>query len=177
MRSIDLDKELTIAKLNWTQTKVMRKEFKLLDLMDELASLTFGDKYKHSATGGYFNRRFVFFTDDPRGNLYKVSSMDDGTEVAVIQFTYAPPDGKALISIRGGATYRLTQPGKGRREWALVDSKGEELCRVKERFHLLKHQAEFSCPEMKPSPIDRLLMALIVWYAIIVLLGKEAEKG
>jgi hypothetical protein len=177
MRSVNLDKELTTAKLNWTQTKVMGREFKLLDLMDELASLSFGDKYKNSATGFYFNRRFVFFTDDPKGNLYKVSSMDDGSEVAFIQLTYTPPDGKALISIKGGATYRLTRPGKGRREWALVDTKGEELCRVKERFHVFKHEGEFSCPEMRPSPIDRLLMALIVWYAIMVLLGKEAEKG
>jgi hypothetical protein len=173
MRTIDLDEELTITKLTWTQVKPMKYEFKLLDRGDELARLTFGDKYKNSATGVYFNRRFIFFTDDPKGNYYKVSSMDDGADIAFIQFTYTPPDGKALISIKGGATYRLTRPTKGRGEWALIDARGEELCKLKERFSILKHQGDFSCPEMRPTPIDRLLMALIVWYAVIVLLGRE----
>jgi hypothetical protein len=54
-----------------------------------------------------------------------------------------------------------------------VDGKGEELCKLKERLGILKHEGDFSCPEMRSTPIDRLLMALIVWYAIIVLLGRE----
>jgi len=177
MRSIDLDEELAIAKLRWTQTKATRYEFKLMDRRDELVDLRFGDKYKDSATGSYFNKKFIFFTDDPKGLLYKVSSMDDGSDLAFIQFTYTPPDGKALLSIKGGATYRLARPGKHRGEWSLVDAGGEELCTVKERFQLLKHEGDFSCPEMRPSPIDRLLMAMIVWYAIVVLLGREGARG
>lgn len=174
MRRFSSDDDLTIIWITWTQPKMMKRDFRLMDRKDELAQLGFSDSSGHSATGSYFGKRFSFLTEDPSMNFFRVSSIDSGSSIATIQTTYSAPDGKALIFLAEGETYRLRKESKLRGEWTLVDRKQEEVCRLRERVSITKHEGDFSCSHLATGLPDRLLMALMVWYTVIVLLGKES---
>ena len=169
--SMDGGRETLGKAMQWKQPRLTVRSYVLMEGDREVAHLTFRS-LGSLATGECQGRTFTFKRGGFLCPFISVRKEGDKENLAILRFSWGYELG-GLLTLADGRKYLFHGPSVRRDYFALTDESGRPLCKLTHESGLLRRSGEFTDLGMSYKDPEPPLLALLLWYATMMVFDEE----